>query len=164
MLRVEIKMWKQKVGLGLRPRYGHSRLHAADEEECIPPVGHFINDRRNEDVHFDARREDRTKIKTWREHARDRDRRIIELDGLTGNRRVARKLALPKEITEQDRRTAIFLALFRREQPPECRSNAKRLKEIAGHSHARDGLRLTAARQLVVGRAVEGHVRRHACE
>ena len=43
MRRVEIEGRKQKVGLGLRPRYGLSRLQTADQQKHVAPVAHVVD-------------------------------------------------------------------------------------------------------------------------
>jgi hypothetical protein len=153
-MAITFKLRKQDVALGLRLRHGHSRLKATHHRYHVPPGANVFHYGGSEKVHLRTRRENSAEIECGGKHADYRYNVMVEANGLTDNRRVRAKLALPEGIAQEDGWTSAFNRLVGSEQPPQCGLDAQSLKKITRHPHERNRFRLAPTDQFGFGEGV----------
>src|ERR1700733_10622118 len=157
MFATEKETRKKRVRLGLRLPHRHAGLQTANQSKRISPFAYVVHHQRNDEINFQSRRKDRTKVESRRKHSNNRHRLTIERDRLPNDRRIGCKLTSPEWFAQQHRRPPAFLTLICGKQAPKQRFNSKRMKEIAHHRDTGNGQRFATASQpeVVVSRKCE---------
>ena len=120
---------REHVDFSLSRFHGDTWPQTAHDSQRVPPIAKVIHDRRNKDVHPEARREYRTEIEGGRNDADNRDRLLVQQDRLARNRRIAGKLAAPESVAQQGGWPTPFLAFFADKQAAQLGLHAQGLKK-----------------------------------
>src|ERR1700734_3735877 len=163
-MAIPFELRKQNVALGLRLRHGHPWLEATHHRYYVPPGAKVVHGEGSKKVHFRAGSENSAEIECGGKHADDCHQVLIEANGLTDNRRIRAKLALPEGIAQQDGKPSPFNGLVGSKQPPHFGLDAQSIKKNTGLPKERMGFRFSPANQFGFGEGVVRYESRQLLE